>query len=78
MVNGALGESSTTSGSCLQTSYFPHDHTGELIAQGFREALQSWGLKEELQVCITTDNGANVVKAEDDYSHRYKPLDATC
>ncbi|XP_060780514.1 E3 SUMO-protein ligase ZBED1-like [Neoarius graeffei] len=48
---------------CLQTSYFPDDHTGELIAQGLREALESWGLDEELQVCITTDNGANVVKA---------------
>ncbi|KAL3972567.1 protein-disulfide reductase (glutathione) [Sarotherodon galilaeus] len=38
---------------CLQTSYFPEDHT----------ALESWGLKEEFQVCITTDNGANIVKA---------------
>ncbi|XP_073344944.1 E3 SUMO-protein ligase ZBED1-like [Pagrus major] len=48
---------------CLQTSYFPDDHTGELIAQGLRESLESWGLDEELMVCITTDNGANVVKA---------------
>ncbi|XP_044130059.1 E3 SUMO-protein ligase ZBED1-like [Bufo gargarizans] len=48
---------------CLQTSYFPEDHTGELISQGLKEALESWGLKEELQVCITTDNGANIVKA---------------
>ncbi|KAL2102572.1 hypothetical protein ACEWY4_001740 [Coilia grayii] len=48
---------------CLQTSYVPDDHTGELIARGLREALESWELAEELQVCITTDNGANVVKA---------------
>ncbi|XP_069821004.1 E3 SUMO-protein ligase ZBED1-like [Dendropsophus ebraccatus] len=48
---------------CLQTAYFPEDHTGELISQGLKEALESWGLKEELQVCITTDNGANIVKA---------------
>ena len=48
---------------CLQTSYFPDDHTGQLIAQGLRESLESWGLDEELMVCITTDNGANVVKA---------------
>ena len=39
---------------CLQTSYFPDDHTGEAIAQGLRESLESWGLKEESQVCITT------------------------
>ncbi|XP_040294401.1 E3 SUMO-protein ligase ZBED1-like [Bufo bufo] len=31
--------------------------------EGLKEALKSWGLKEELQVCITTDNGANIVKA---------------
>lgn len=48
---------------CLQTSYFPEDHTGEFISQGLREALESWGLDEEGMVCITTDNGANVVKA---------------
>lgn len=48
---------------CLQTSYFPDDHTGEAIAEGLKDALESWGLREESQVCITTDNGANVVKA---------------
>ncbi|RXN30789.1 zinc finger BED domain-containing 1-like protein [Labeo rohita] len=48
---------------CLQTSYFPAEHTAEEIAQGLKEALESWGFKEERQVCITTDNGTNVVKA---------------
>lgn len=48
---------------CLQTSYFPEDHTGEVIAQGLKEALHSWGLREERHVCMTTDSGANVVKA---------------
>lgn len=48
---------------CLQTSFFPEDHTGEVIAQGLAEALASWDLQEEKLVCITTDNGANVVKA---------------
>ncbi|XP_036940317.1 E3 SUMO-protein ligase ZBED1-like [Acanthopagrus latus] len=48
---------------CLQTSFFPQDHTGEAIAQGLREALASWSLREEKQVCITTDNGSNVIKA---------------
>ena len=48
---------------CLQTSYFPDDHTGEAIAEGLKDALESWGLREESQVCITTNNGTNVVKA---------------
>lgn len=26
---------------CLQTSYFPEDHTGEQISQGLKEALES-------------------------------------
>lgn len=48
---------------CLQTAYFPEDHTGEIIAAGLSEALTSWGLSEEKQVCITTDSGTNIVKA---------------
>ncbi|KAJ4933834.1 hypothetical protein JOQ06_006643 [Pogonophryne albipinna] len=48
---------------CLQTSFFPEDHTGEIIAQGLQEALLSWNLPEARQVCITTDNGSNIVKA---------------
>uniref|UniRef100_A0AAR2K029 BED-type domain-containing protein n=1 Tax=Pygocentrus nattereri TaxID=42514 RepID=A0AAR2K029_PYGNA len=49
--------------SCLETSYLPEDHTGQNIANDLREFLQSWRLKEENQVCVTTDSGANVVKA---------------
>ncbi|XP_034145490.1 zinc finger BED domain-containing protein 4-like [Esox lucius] len=48
---------------CLQTSYFPGQHTAENIACGLNDALASWHLREEQLVCITTDNGANVVKA---------------
>ncbi|XP_034040262.1 zinc finger BED domain-containing protein 1-like [Thalassophryne amazonica] len=48
---------------CLQLSYSPTEHTAEEIAQGLKDTLESWGFKEESQVCITTDNGANVVKA---------------
>lgn len=48
---------------CLQTAYFPEDHTGEIIAPGLVEALASWGLSEDRQVCITTDSGSNIVKA---------------
>lgn len=47
----------------LETAYFPNEHTGEMIAQGLRLMLLAWDLKEENLVAITTDNGANVVKA---------------
>lgn len=47
----------------LQTTYFPEDHTRELIAQGLRDALQCWGLKENNMTCMTTDSGTNMVKA---------------
>ncbi|XP_013860010.1 zinc finger BED domain-containing protein 1, partial [Austrofundulus limnaeus] len=49
--------------SCLQTSFFPEDHTGENIASGLKQFLQEWKLDEAKQVCLTTDSGANVVKA---------------
>ncbi len=48
---------------CLQTAYFPDDHTAEILSAGLEDALTSWGLSEDRQVCITTDNGANIVKA---------------
>lgn len=49
---------------CLQTAFIPADHTGEELAQGLKESLNSWSLEEEKMVCITTDNGANIVKAK--------------
>ncbi|KAJ8369457.1 hypothetical protein SKAU_G00094850 [Synaphobranchus kaupii] len=48
---------------CLQTSYFPQDHTGEHIAEALQDAIASWKLNERHMVAITTDNGSNVVKA---------------
>ncbi|XP_073689131.1 E3 SUMO-protein ligase ZBED1-like [Garra rufa] len=48
---------------CLQTSFFPDDHTGELLAAGLQEVLDSWGLSEHRLVAITTDSGANIIKA---------------
>ncbi len=48
---------------CIQTSFFPDDHTGENIASGLKHFLQEWNLDEEKQVCLTTDSGANIVKA---------------
>lgn len=48
---------------CLETTNFPQDHTGELIAQGLREVLECWGLKETNMACMTTDSGTNMVRA---------------
>ncbi|XP_014187161.1 E3 SUMO-protein ligase ZBED1, partial [Haplochromis burtoni] len=48
---------------CLETCFFPEDHTGENIARVLKEFLSSWNLQEEKQMCVTTDNGANIVKA---------------
>ncbi|CAI5660274.1 zinc finger BED domain-containing protein 1-like [Oreochromis niloticus] len=48
---------------CLETVYFPDSHTSENIAHVVRDVLASWDLREDRQVCITTDNGANVVRA---------------
>ncbi|XP_038162536.1 E3 SUMO-protein ligase ZBED1-like [Cyprinodon tularosa] len=48
---------------CLQTVYFPEDHTGVMLAQGLRDALESWGLQERNLVCVTTDNASNNISA---------------
>ncbi|RXN21998.1 zinc finger BED domain-containing 1-like protein [Labeo rohita] len=48
---------------CLQTAYFPDNHTGEIIAHGLKDALSSWGLSEERLVCMTTDSSTNIIKA---------------
>ncbi|KAK0151049.1 hypothetical protein N1851_007839 [Merluccius polli] len=45
---------------CLKTAYLPGEHTKENIARGLRKALDSWHLRKEQLVCITTDVGANV------------------
>ena len=51
---------------CLQAQFFPESHTGENIAEAMLNALDSWNLKVENQVCLTTDNGSNIVKAARD------------
>lgn len=48
---------------CLQTAFFPEDHTSEALAHGLKETLASWSLEEEKMACTTTDNGQNIVKA---------------
>jgi len=51
---------------CLQTHFFPESHTGQNIAEAMKSALEAWDLKAENQVCLTTDNGSNIVKAASD------------
>lgn len=50
----------------------------EETAQGLKEALESWGSKEESQVCITTDNGSNVVKAASQLVPRLREVKTFC
>ena len=47
---------------CFQTAFLPTDHTGDNPAEALEATLDGWNLKKE-QVCITTDNGSNIVNA---------------
>ena len=48
---------------CLETLYLPQNHAGTNIAEALESILESWSLKSEQQICITTDNGSNMVAA---------------
>ena len=48
---------------CLQTLFFPADHTAENIAETLKDALEQWDLEPTNQTCITTDNGSNILCA---------------
>lgn len=48
---------------CLQTAFFPEDHTDEAQAQRLKDALACWSLKEDKLTSITTDSGQYIVKA---------------
>ena len=52
---------------CLQTMFMPADLNGETLAE-------SLGLQESKQVCLTTDNGSNLVRA----AHLLKWLHVPC
>ena len=45
---------------CLQTVFFPEDHTRLNITHALREGLAAWDLKEDKLVSIATDNASNV------------------
>uniref|UniRef100_A0A9J8DDS8 BED-type domain-containing protein n=1 Tax=Cyprinus carpio carpio TaxID=630221 RepID=A0A9J8DDS8_CYPCA len=48
---------------CLETVFTPESHTGDNLAEALRSSFQEWSLDERKLVCITTDNGANIVAA---------------
>lgn len=48
---------------CLQTSFFPEDHTAKNMADALQEQLHDWQLDPKKMSAITTDNGANIVAA---------------
>ena len=48
---------------CLQTHFLPEDHTGENLAEAMEATLAAWDLRASRQVCLTTDNAANLVNA---------------
>ena len=48
---------------CLQTLFVPQDHDADNLADVMVETLDNWGLDPNNQVCLTTDNGSNIVCA---------------
>lgn len=48
---------------CLETQFFPEDHTADNIREFFDNMLQEWGINKERLVCVTTDNATNMKKA---------------
>ena len=48
---------------CLQTTFLACDHTGDNLAEALQGAIDSWGLRQEQLVCITTDSGSNIINA---------------
>lgn len=53
----------TLSSKCLETSYVPENHTADNMGENLKSALVDWGLEGDKLVCITTDNGPNIVAA---------------
>lgn len=58
-----IGEDWKLHSRCLQTMFCPEDHTGENLSAAISSSLESWGLKQAQQTCLTTDNGANILRA---------------
>ena len=41
----------------------PENHTGINLAEAMEAALSLWDLDSTNQICLTTDNGSNIVSA---------------
>ena len=54
---------------CLETMYFPEDHTHAHILEMIDSILQAWKIPKEKIVCFTTDNASNMRKAFEDDQH---------
>ena len=52
---------------CLQTLFVPQDHDAYNLAEVMVETLDNWGLDPRNQVCLTTDNGSNIVCATSEH-----------
>lgn len=48
---------------CLETLYFPEDHTAEHITEMLENMLQDWKIKKESLSGVTTDHANNMKKA---------------
>ena len=53
----------------LQTVFMPEDHTADHLAQALESTLETWDLKKEQMVVITTDNVADIVKTNLGWGH---------
>ena len=48
---------------CLQIQYLPQDHTGANLAEAMEAAMAIWDLDAANQICVTMDNGSNIISA---------------
>ena len=48
---------------CLQILFVPKDHNADNLSEVLTETLAQWKLEVGRQVCITTDNGSNILCA---------------
>ena len=61
-----ISEEWKLSNRCLQTQFLPEDHNAENLGEAMTVTLECWDLDASNQVCLTTDNGSNIVKAASD------------
>ncbi|KAK0136917.1 Zinc finger BED domain-containing protein 1 [Merluccius polli] len=52
---------------CLETLYFPEDHTAEHITEMMENMLQDWKIKKQSLSGITTNNASNMKKAFENF-----------